>query len=143
MRDAIVASATTGVVTNPGTGSPNRLLYSLLGSSSPPPPPPPANCNVETYTATLTGTGDADVQPNGTYFLAAAGTHYGCLTGPSGADFDLALYRWSGFAWVRVAISQGLTSTENITYNGTAGYYYWRVYSYSGSGTYTLKIKRP
>src|SRR6266540_3932607 len=143
VRDAIVASATTGVVTNPGTGSPNRLLYSLLGSSSPPPPPPPANCNVETYTATLTGTGDADVQPNGTYFLAAAGTHYGCLTGPSGADFDLALYRWSGFAWVRVSISQGPTSTENITYNGTAGYYYWRVYSYSGSGTYTLKIKRP
>ena len=41
VRDTIVNSATTGVVTNPGTGSPNRLLYSLLGAAAPPPPPPP------------------------------------------------------------------------------------------------------
>jgi aqualysin 1 len=144
VRNAIVSSATSGVVTSPGTGSPNLLLYSLLGGAPPPPPPPPpANCDSETYTGTLSGTGDADVQPNGTYFLASAGTHYGCLTGPSGADFDLALYRWNGSAWARVAVSQGTTSTESITYNGTAGYYYWRVYSYSGSGAYTLKIKRP
>jgi len=30
VRNAIVNNATTGVVTNPGSGSPNRLLYSLL-----------------------------------------------------------------------------------------------------------------
>lgn len=30
VRNAIVNGATTGVVTNPGTGSPNRLLYSLF-----------------------------------------------------------------------------------------------------------------
>lgn len=30
IRNAIVNNATTGVVTNPGTGSPNRLLYSLF-----------------------------------------------------------------------------------------------------------------
>jgi subtilisin family serine protease len=143
-RDALVNSATSGVVTGAGSGSPNRLLYSLLtGSPPPPPPPPPANCNVETYSATLTGTGDADIHPNGNYWQAPAGTHYGCLTGPSNADFDLALYRWNGAAWSRVAVSEGTTSTENITYAGTAGYYYWRVYSYSGSGAYTFKMKRP
>ena len=35
----ITSTATTGVVTNPGTGSPNRLLY--VGDGSAPPPPPP------------------------------------------------------------------------------------------------------
>ena len=41
VSSAIVANATSGVVTNPGTGSPNRLLNSLFGSTPPPPPPPP------------------------------------------------------------------------------------------------------
>lgn len=38
VASAIINSSTTNVVKSPGTGSPNRLLYSLL--SSPPPPPP-------------------------------------------------------------------------------------------------------
>ena len=36
---AIVNNATPNKVTSPGTGSPNRLLYSLFGSTPPPPPP--------------------------------------------------------------------------------------------------------
>lgn len=36
--NAIIGSATTGKVTSPGTGSPNRLLYSLIGATPPPPP---------------------------------------------------------------------------------------------------------
>jgi aqualysin 1 len=144
VADAIVASSTPNVVTGVGSGSPNRLLYSLLGNAPPPPPPPPPppGCASETYTGTLSGTGDADIHPNGTYFVANAGTHSGCLSGPTNADFDLALYRWNGFFWTRVAVSQSTTSTESITYNGTAGSYYWRVYSFSGSGSYTLRIKR-
>jgi subtilisin family serine protease len=35
---AIVNGATTGVVTGAGSGSPNRLLYSLLSGGTPPPP---------------------------------------------------------------------------------------------------------
>ena len=39
VNNAIVSTSTTGVVSNPGTGSPNRLLYSLLtgGGTTPPP----------------------------------------------------------------------------------------------------------
>ena len=83
---AINASATTGVVTNPGTGSPNRLLYSLFGTAPPPPPPPADTVVIDTtlpnvaagsrssfYTVTIPagttklvvatsgGTGDADL----------------------------------------------------------------------------------
>ena len=39
VTQALVANSTPNKVTNPGTGSPNRLLYSIFGG--PPPPPPP------------------------------------------------------------------------------------------------------
>jgi subtilisin family serine protease len=149
VRDAIVNSATPGVVTSPGSGSPNRLLYSLPTDEQPPPPPtpsptpPPTRCASEMYLGTLAGIGDADIHPNGNSFQASASIHYGCLKGPGNADFDLELYRWYWYFWRRVAVSDGLTSTENITYNGAAGTYLWRVYSYNGSGSYTLGIDRP
>ena len=38
---AIINSSTPNKVTNAGTGSPNRLLFSLLTGAPPPPPPPP------------------------------------------------------------------------------------------------------
>jgi hypothetical protein len=42
VANAIINNATTGIVTNPGSGSPNRLLYSIFGAPPPPPPPPPS-----------------------------------------------------------------------------------------------------
>jgi subtilisin family serine protease len=41
VRDEMVADATTGVVGNPGSGSPNRLLFVDNGGGGEPPPPPP------------------------------------------------------------------------------------------------------
>ena len=29
------------------------------------------------------------------------------------------------------------------TYSGTAGYYYWKVLSYSGSGSYSFTMTKP
>ena len=144
VRNAIVGSATPGVLSGVGSGSPNLLLYSLFGTS-PPPPPPPSGCSLaESYSGTLSGTGDADVHPGGTYFYSnRSGTHRGCLRGPSSADFDLYLYRWNGFSWSIVARGETSSSSEDITYNGSAGYYYWRVYSYSGSGSYSFGMTRP
>jgi subtilisin family serine protease len=147
VRDQLVSTSTPGKVTNPGSGSPNQLLYTLGGTTTPPPPPPPppVGCGglPQQFTGSLSGTGDADIHPNGTYFQSVAGTHLGCLDGPAGVDFDLALYRWNGFSWSRVAVSQSTGPDESVTYNGTAGYYYWRVYSYSGSGSYAFGMQRP
>ncbi|MFV2071754.1 MAG: M4 family metallopeptidase [Thermoanaerobaculales bacterium] len=102
---------------------------------------PCTNCTE--YTGTLTGTGDVDYQPNGTYYYAGSGVHEGWLEGPAGTDFDLYLYRWTGFSWSRVASSTSSTSSEHIAYSGSSGYYYWRVYSYSGSGSYQLWLATP
>ncbi|MPZ90340.1 MAG: hypothetical protein GEU68_01705, partial [Actinobacteria bacterium] len=100
VRNAIVNSATRGVLSGVGSGSPNLLLYSLFGSA-PPPPPPPSGCSLaESYNGSLSGTGDSDIHPGGTYFYSSrSGTHRGCVRGPSGTDFDLYLYRRNGFNW--------------------------------------------
>lgn len=147
VRDGLVNSATTGVVTNAGTGSPNRLLYTLGGSTPPPPPPPPPpGCGglPEQFTGTLTFTGDADYRPSTSGFSAAAGTHLGCLDGPTGVDFDLILYRKnSSGGWTRVATAESSGPDESITYTGSAGTYRWRVLSYSGTGSYSFGMQRP
>ena len=143
VRNAIVNTATPGVISGVGSGSPNRLLYSLLTSA--PPPPPPTGCGLtESYSGSLSSTGDFDHHPNGTYFYSGvSGTHRGCLRGPAGTDFDLYLYKWNGFNWAVVGRGETSTSSEDVTYNGTAGYYLWEVYSFSGSGTYTFGMQRP
>ncbi len=102
---------------------------------------PCTNCT--RYTGSLSGTGQAQVQPNGNYYQSGAGTHRGWLRGPTTADFDLELYRWNGSAWTRVAQSVRPDSNEEISYNGSAGYYYWRILSYSGSGSYEFWLQRP
>ncbi len=94
---------------------------------------------------TLSGTGAQAIQPNNSYYqTTATGTHTGQLTGPSGSvDFDLYLQKWNGFSWANVASGTGPTTTESVTYNGTAGYYRWRIYAYSGGGAYNLCTTRP
>ncbi len=113
----------------------------LVGSFAEPSSAPCSNCTQ--YSGSLTGAGNSQVQPNGTWYQAGAGTHRGWLEGPANADFDLELYRWNGSSWQRVAQATTPDSSEHIQYNGTAGFYYWRVLSFSGSGSYDLWLNTP
>lgn len=97
----------------------------------------------EEYSGFLSGRGDYEYEPNGNYYFSGSGTHEGILIGPAGTDFDLYLWKWNGWRWVTVASSLSADSEEEITYNGTSGYYVWRVYSYSGSGSFTFYLDRP
>jgi len=96
-----------------------------------------------TQTGTLSNGGSAYAPAATGYVSAGAGTIKLQLSGPSNADFDLYLYKWTNNAWTKVAASEGNTSSEAISYNGTAGYYYAQVKSYSGSGSYTLTYQFP
>jgi serine protease len=214
---AIVGNATRGRLTGIGTGSPNRLLYSLFSTEDTPPTASfTYSCNGLTcsfngtkssddvgivqydwsfgdtsggsgvtaehtyvadgtytviltvtdtagrtgsqsqfvtvgapctacahYTGSLSGTGASSYQPNWSYYFSGAGTHRGWLQGPSGTDFDLYLLKWNGSFWSTVAGSTGPVSKEQIAYSGTSGYYQWRIYSYSGSGSYDFWLIRP
>jgi len=44
VASALTSNATTGIVRSPGSGSPNRMLYSIFGA--PPPPPPPGGAQL-------------------------------------------------------------------------------------------------
>ncbi|MDA0174221.1 S8 family peptidase [Solirubrobacter taibaiensis] len=166
---ALTTAATSGVITSPGTGSPNKLLYSDPGggggnpnpeptptptpsptpsptptpspSPSPTPTPTPApGCGDRSSSGSLSGRG-AEVRIE--YATTASGLHKACLTGASGTDFDLALQRQTAYGWQQVAISQSPFNTETVEYSGPAGQYRWRVYSYSGTGGFTLSWRRP
>src|SRR5215207_3724653 len=144
VANQIVSTATTGVLTGIGTGSPNRLLYSLLTTGGGGGGVPAACAGGTQFTGSLSGTGATNYQPNGTYYFSSvSGTHKGCLVGPSGTDFDLYLQKWNGSTWVTVASSTSSTSSETISYSGTSGYYTWQVYSYSGSGSYNFWTLHP
>ncbi len=114
---------------------------SLVANYQEGPTAPCTNCTQ--YSGSLTGTGNTQVQPDGTWYQAGAGIHRGWLQGPGNANFDLELYRWNGSRWVRVARANTADSNEFIQYNGSAGFYYWRVLSASGSGAYDLWLQTP
>ena len=143
VSNALISAATPNKVTNAGTGSPNRLLYIGTGGTTPPPAPTGCSSLPEQESGSLASGGVAYHPGANDYYYSAAGTHVGCITGPSGTDFDLYLERWNGSTWVVVAQATGTTSNENISYNGSTGYYSWRVQSYSGSGSYRFGLDRP
>ncbi|QIK75977.1 S8 family peptidase [Nocardioides piscis] len=141
VSSALISASTPNKITNPGTGSPNRLLFIGTGGTT----PTPTGCDSmpEKETGSLSSGGVAYHPGANDYYYSAAGTHVGCLSGPTSADFDLYLEKWNGSSWVTVAQGITATSQEKITYNGAAGYYSWRVESYSGSGSYTFGLDRP
>lgn len=152
VRNAIINSATRNTVRGAGYGSPNIFLYSLLGNTTTPPDnnnptpdPNPGNgdapcSNCTQYTGNLSA-GSSVLVPN-RYYYHSGGTQNGYLRGPSGADFDLDLIRWNGYSWTVVATSQGSSANETIRTSSAAGYYYWRIRSYRGSGNYTFYLER-
>ena len=82
---AIINSSTPNKVTGAGTGSPNRLLFSLLTGAPPPPPPPPpgtellANRGFESGNVTWVAT--AGVITNSTGQTPRSGAWYAWLDG--------------------------------------------------------------
>lgn len=108
-------------------------------------PPPPTGCSgyARTYSGSLS-TGRSAIQPSGSYVtVSTSGSIRLCLDGPTGADFDLYLQKWTGSAWASVASATSAAADETITYNGTAGQYRYGVYAYAGSGSYTLGATTP
>lgn len=132
---------------NPGDPSdPSDPDPSNPGDPNNPGDPSTPNCDnpTESFSGSLSDRSSSDYQPSSSgYTTTTSGVHVGCLTGSSGTDLDLYLYKASGSEWTQVAHGGGSSATENISYTGEAGTYLWRVYSYSGSGSYELATVHP
>lgn len=100
-----------------------------------------SGCRGARYDGTLSAQGAQDIQPDGSYFYSEGGPLTASLSGPTSADFDLALYSWDGSSWVRVSNSAGSSSEEVIQTSVDSGYYLWAVTSYAGAGAYTLCLE--
>ncbi|MCX2971416.1 MULTISPECIES: M28 family peptidase [Streptomyces] len=136
--DAGAPSSNTSVtVTGEGTETTNSAAYALTVNGT-------SSCDglEHTVSGSLRG-GGSDVQPGGSWFQSGAGAHRACLDGPDGADFDLYLQKWGGAGWSEVARATSSGPDEELSYDGTAGYYRYRVHAYSGSGDYTLGYTTP
>ncbi len=106
--------------------------------------PEPSCETCQSVTGNLAGKGKRDIQPGGTWYQSkGSGHHVATLDGPTGADFDLTLYKWTNNAWAVVASATTGSPDETITYQGTAGYYAWAVSSYAGGGAYRLDLDLP
>ncbi|MGC5016799.1 S1 family peptidase [Streptosporangium sp. DT93] len=117
----------------------------LKSTAGNPQPPGTGTCTgyTSTYTSSLTA-GKSAYHPRSVYYRAAiTGTHFGCLDGPAGTDFDLYLQKWSRSAWRVVASSRSAGPDEKITYVGTPGFYRYRVADVSGSGFYVFGFRAP
>jgi subtilisin family serine protease len=139
VRDAMVANATTNKITNPGTGTPNRLLFVGSGTT-PPPPPPPAGC---------TGTNGTDVAiPDAGAAVTSPITISGCGRAASATstvavtirhtyrgDLVIDLLAPDGTSY-RLKNSNGLDSADNV--NAT---YQVNLSSEAADGTWRLRVQ--
>lgn len=116
---AIVNGATDGVVGNPGTGSPNKLLYSLLtGSGGGNPPAAPSALSASAVSAS---------QINLSW------------TDNAGDESGFSIERYNGTAFVQIAtVGANATSFSNTGLSASTLYEYRvRAYNSYGNSTYS------
>lgn len=100
---------------------------------------PAPTCTTRTYSGSITRAGRSVYAPSSTGVTAGTYPMSLALTGPSSANFNLALEKKSGSRWSAVATSAGSTSTEAISsYTGTSGTYRATVTSVTGTGSFSL-----
>ncbi|MBC6446334.1 S8 family peptidase [Actinokineospora xionganensis] len=137
VHSAIVNAATANKITNPGTGSPNKLLYTGSGTTE---PPPPTGC------AAVTNGTDVTIRDNST--VSSPITISGCSSTPSTAstiavdirhtwrgDLVIDLVAPDGTAY-RLKNSSSSDSADNVITTYTAN-----LSSEVANGTWNLRVQ--
>ncbi len=97
----------------------------------------PGACTTSTYSSSFSRTGRTNYHPGSTGTSVTVASQTASLTGPASSDFDLYLEKKSGRSWSVVASDTSSSSSKSLTYAGTSATYRLRVYSASGTGSYS------
>ncbi|WP_432157446.1 S8 family peptidase [Streptomyces sp. bgisy153] len=135
VSDALVAAATSGVVSSPGSGSPNRLLYVGDGGTTPPPPTGDRFENTTDYAISDNSTTNSPVTVSGVSGNApsdlAVEVH---IVHTYIGDLRVQLIAPDGTAYTLKAYGTGGSSDDiDTTYTVDAS-------SESADGTWTLRV---
>jgi hypothetical protein len=140
VRTAIVSAGTTGLVTGPGTGSPNVLLHTPpLGGGSTTPPPAPSGVVNGGFESGATGWTQSDAAIIGTTGRVRTGSASAWLGGYDGARDELSQTVTVPAGGARVTYWWQLASSE--TTSQAYDYQYVRVHSTSGALLATLRTR--
>jgi subtilisin family serine protease len=142
VRSALVSAGTTGLVTSPGTGSPNVLLHTppLSGGTTPPPPPPaPSGLVSGGFESGPTGWAQSDPAIIGTTGRVRSGSWSAWLGGYNGARDELAQTVTVPSGGAKLTYWWQLASLE--TTSKAYDYQYVRVHSTSGALLATLRTR--
>ena len=132
VSSAIVSNGTTGLVKNLFYDTPNVLLYTEFASS--------ATCQGTVFQGTIDSSGSS-FQTSLDGFAGGNGLYSGILaTPPTRVQYSLSLERKKGSRWTQVASIN--SSNVSLLYNGSNGFYRWRVSGNPGS-TYNLCAVTP
>jgi subtilisin family serine protease len=132
VRDALVACATSGVISNPGPGSPNRLLYTLCGTQ------PPGRFFENTTNVNIPdlGTATSSIAVSGVSGSAPSNLQVGVdIKHTYRGDLVIDLLAPDGTAY-RLKNSSGSDSADNVitTYTTNAS-------SETANGTWKLQVR--
>lgn len=145
VRDKMVADSTTGVVTSPGSGSPNRLLYVDNGGTTPPPGTTLFEDTFETNLGWTTNPNGTDTATTGVWergdpeATSWSGTSLQQGTTVSGTN-DLVTGRLAGSGAGSYDVDGGVTSSRSpaVTLSGTGTFtlsYSWYLAHLSNSSS--------
>ena len=121
VRNALVDNATSGKVTDAGSGSPNKLLYSIFGGGENPPPPPDTYSVSGTIT-NASGTGISGVTvSNGTVSATTSSSGAYTLNGLANGTYTLTP-SLNGYTFSPASRSVTVNSANvtGVNFTGTA-----------------------
>ncbi|GAA1870319.1 S8 family serine peptidase [Myceligenerans crystallogenes] len=133
VRDTMVANATSNVVTNPGTGSPNKLLYTGTGTQPPDPDPTCSGTNSGNYTISDNATVESPITLSGCGTAGTATVSVDIVHTYIG-DLVVSLVAPDGTAYTLQSRSGGSANDIHTTY--TTG-----VTGETANGTWKLRVR--